>query len=86
MIAARYTLSQQGFTSKKQNHYVKSKTRVEAGDVCHIPQPDFFCNVFLASCQGCVSQGNSGLPYRSHSFLPMNCAFRGQRGWLFLYF
>jgi len=63
MIAARYISSQVGFTSKKQNHYAKSNMRVEGGAVCHIPQPDFSFNVFLASCQGCISQGNSGVPY-----------------------
>lgn len=25
-------------------------------DVCHIPQPDFFFNTYLASCQGCISR------------------------------
>lgn len=69
MIAARYILSQMGFTSKKQNHYARSNMRVEDGDVSHIPQPDFFFNVLLASCQGCISQGNSGVPYLSHLFI-----------------
>lgn len=40
------------FARKEQNHYARSNMRVKDGDVCHIPQLDFFFNTFLASCQG----------------------------------
>lgn len=57
MIAACFILSQLGFTSKKiRNIMPKATWGWKMVDVCHIPQPDFFFNTFLASCQGCISR------------------------------
>lgn len=41
---------------REQNHYARINMRVEDGDVCHIPQLDFFFNTFLASCQSLICQ------------------------------
>lgn len=83
MTAIECILPRLDFTSKTQNHCAKNSTRVEYGNVCHIPQPDFISNVFLACCHSCTSYSSSGVHYLtlpSHSFLSINCTFRWMKG------